>query len=328
MFIGSREIDDERIRALLCEYSNAYLAAPIIEACRQAGLFETLSTRYWVSLPRLVRKHRANSGYLAVALRLLVSIGWLTRRADYHYRLTARAEPEAVANGILVLYEQAFDKILADPHAQALFSQYLQPLIFPVRDASMHSVTSGALTRSLRQAPVALPLLMALCDARGSSLDSKEIVLGRQLVEPLRSTLQSFLIEQGWASATGDANAACRLSRSGRLLFGQIDEMLLAVSYRPTLAQIETLLFGDARSMIRRDGEGEESHIDRSLDLRLIDLQVERYMEDIEWQIINVFNNADFARQPRYIADIGCGDARYPRRQTPRGLCGGTGISS
>ena len=62
------------------------------------------------------------------------------------------------------------------------------------------------------------------------------------------------------------------------------------------------------------DDHGDETHIDRTLNVIGSGFQHQRYFADIEEIILSIFDNDDFERQPRYIADMGCGDGSLLKR--------------
>jgi hypothetical protein len=62
---------------------------PVVKALCDRGVFELFGAPgTWVDLDQIVAKTRANRGYLKVALRLLVSAGWLNWQNGTSFSLT------------------------------------------------------------------------------------------------------------------------------------------------------------------------------------------------------------------------------------------------
>src|SRR6266481_2796959 len=101
-------------------YCRGYVTTPIVEACRQRGLFKLLDTRKFRDRTWLTRELKANEGYFTIALEVLESIGWLEKNNDDAYCLTNNADGYR-ERGLTPLYaiepEQLFTQ---DSHARTL----------------------------------------------------------------------------------------------------------------------------------------------------------------------------------------------------------------
>ena len=75
---------------LLNHYAHGYVSVPAILSCKKQGLFELLKTKEGLSLKTLAKQLKANEGHLAVALRLLASLDWLTQDKQKNYCLTSK----------------------------------------------------------------------------------------------------------------------------------------------------------------------------------------------------------------------------------------------
>ena len=85
-------------------------------------------------------------------------------------------------------------------------------------------------------------------------------------------------------------------------------------SYRPMLMNIAEVIFGNCAAVFQRDAAGHETHVDRTLNVMGSGFQHERYFDQMEEAILAVFNREPYEDQPRYVADMGCGDGTLLRK--------------
>ena len=101
-------------------YCHGYVAAPIVEACQQRGLFKLFDNHGFRERAWLINELKANAGYFSIALEALESLGWLEKNVDDAYRLTAEATPYPEP-GLTPLYDVERRQLIAqDSHARAL----------------------------------------------------------------------------------------------------------------------------------------------------------------------------------------------------------------
>lgn len=124
----------------------------------------------------------------------------------------------------------------------------------------------------------------------------------------LSSRLAQGLV--AWMSAKGlfESNTFTPL---GLALWQRVFNFGVMASYRPMLARFNELLFGDAEKVFARDAAGDESHLDRTLNVIGSGFQHQRFFEDFENVLIEIFDTENFAAQPRYVCDMGCGDGAF-----------------
>ena len=82
---------------------SGYLAIPIIEACRQRGLFKLLDPREFRERKWLITELKANAGYFTIGLEALEFLGWLEKNGVDCYRLTTTANGNCMP-GLTPLY--------------------------------------------------------------------------------------------------------------------------------------------------------------------------------------------------------------------------------
>lgn len=97
---------------------------------------------------------------------------------------------------------------------------------------------------------------------------------------------------------------------AGRIALAFAGQYRYPVSYLPSLAAADDLMFGDAGALRRRDDAGTETHVDREADIRFSGEVFNRSCARPLFELaLPLFDTADIAAQPRAIVDVGCGDA-------------------
>lgn len=299
--------------SLLNSYSHGYVAAPVIDSCRRLKIFDALDTETWLQAEELAVRTGVEPGYLRIALHLLQSMGWLEQACDADndgvdsYRLTGLADPRAVPEGIGILYAVA-------PAALAESGRHHDVLATWLRKISLQSEHVPAV--ALVAGPVLAPLLYLLHQHGLGGNSALDVLI--HFPDALREAVLDYFVRQGWAipahlpgAADGTVANGLALTGLGKHLIERAPVMGIALSYRPMLAQLDAILTGQAKSVFSLDAGGSETHIDRTLNVLASGFQHHRYFHDAEQIVLSLFDNADFASQPRYIADMGCGDGSF-----------------
>ncbi|RKH68635.1 SDR family NAD(P)-dependent oxidoreductase [Corallococcus llansteffanensis] len=292
---------------VLNAFCHGYVATPILALGVQRGLFGCLDARVPRSLTSLEEKTGANSGYLQIVLRALLTLGWV-KEQDGGYLLDASAEPDRVPCDVVELYGFAPGEWLVPGRARDLLIRHATRLIeAPASPLSRH--TEGALL---------LPLIIGL---KRHQTAPGEAPLGGLDAE-LRACLVRLLAAKAWLEPDGGT----ALTRMGKELFERANVMAIAASYRPMLARLDTLVFGNPLEVIHKSGQEEEAHVDRTMNVVASGYQHRRYFAEAEAMLADIFNRMPIESQPRYIADMGCGDGTLlkhaydvVREQTARG---------
>ena len=115
---------------------------------------------------------------------------------------------------------------------------------------------------------------------------------------------------------------AWRFTEKGRVACEFTLHYGLTLSYLPLFLQLPRLLFDSVKNITHRERGQEETHVERTLNVLASGVAHRRYFEDADAIIREVFNREPIAEQPRFVADMGCGDgvwleqdlsARVPR---------------
>ena len=259
-------------------------------ALHERGALAMLAAQDRTEFGPLRERLAANAGFLHVALRLLADQGWVARQGEPGTdQMTITPTP----SGRVVMTE------LAGAYPAAVRS-------LPVR---VHSDPGpfGTLMRREWGLPAGVPP-----DVRHQVLSH----LNGHLVAPVMHAVSSgqadiatsrgaaeILAVAGWARLDGEVP---ELTPDGEIAVSLARQYRYPVTYLPLLRQVPELIFGEPAKP--GDG-GEETHLDRELDLRFSgDVFTAACREPFLGIALPLFEAAPLDRQPALVVDAGCGD--------------------
>jgi hypothetical protein len=315
-----------RVWDALCRHIDGMAIGTTMAALHERGALALLAAQDRTEFAALRARLAASPGFLHVALRLLADQGWVARQGEPG---TDRLTIAPTARGRVVMTELA-----------AAYPAAVRSLAQAGRIGEALEDGSLAPFAALARREWGLP-------AAGIPPDVRRQVLGHldgHLVAPVMYAVSSgkadittsrgaaeILALPGWArpgaeapgQASGDAPG---LTPDGELALSLARQYRYPVTYLPLLRQVPELLFGEPRKPA--DGEnGEETHLDRELDLRFSgDVFAAACREPFLRLALPLFDRAPLDRQPALVVDSGCGDGTLlevlyhaVREQTERG---------
>lgn len=107
-----------------------------------------------------------------------------------------------------------------------------------------------------------------------------------------------------WTDERGRWTASGGQARSFVLNFGGV------ATYLPLLARLPELYRGELTVEPPGDGDA-EWHVHRELNLRISAAAHRRYFVDSDEIVVELFDREPLERQPRFVADMGCGDGSW-----------------
>ena len=232
---------------------HGYVSVPVIAACRQAGVFAVLQSEGPLSAEELSARLGANLGPLSAAIRLLKSLQWLSHDTTGRLVLTPRAGAVAcIPANSLSLYRMDIAATLAGSPGTGALAGWIERCTdgWAIDDPDVAGLLDGM---------IIVPLLLAL-RAR-QVIDEHGSFHPDRLCPPLQHPVSTLVQAKGWTRADGTPTP------QGRFFAERAQVMATTASYRPMLAAMPDLLFGDPRPVFDRDAEGHESHVDRSLNV-------------------------------------------------------------
>ncbi|MFP5393539.1 MAG: hypothetical protein ACLGI6_18655, partial [Gammaproteobacteria bacterium] len=293
-------------------YTHGYVAVPVILACKSLGLFSCLEGKR-LALDDISAVLKGTSGFLFVALRLLESMQWIERDSAGRYALCTLGQRELanVPEDVTTLFDFPFDAYLAgdqrDPGGPSEGALTLAGWV----DRSLRNWdSSDPLVPYLLDGMLIIPLLLGLQRSPAYDAHARSLRF-EQLSEPARTQVLRLFGHKGWCE---DASGAPALTDIGKFMLQRSMNAGTVVSYTPMLRQIGSLLAGDPASVFRQDEEGHELHVERTLNVVSSGFQHERYFRSMDEIFGAIFNQLPVEDQPRYIADVGCGDGTLLRR--------------
>ena len=284
-------------------YTHGFVAIPVILACREKGFFELLAHEGPLSLEQIVKHLGANTGHFQVALRMLESLHWLSRNEQLKYSLISEA---AIHNQIpedaLELYHLPIESYLQGKQ-EKLLGRWID------RSCQLWNLDNPLIADFL-DGLLLIPLLLTL-HKHNLLAESEEKPLFSSLSRTVQEELGNLFFSLGWADLKP---GRLTLTELGQFMGGRALNTAVVASYTPMLSRIHDVLFGDCLSVFKTDDSGHESHIDRTLNVIGSGFQHQKYFADLEESILSVFNQLPLEEQPKYIADMGCGDGTLLKR--------------
>ncbi|MCP6759970.1 MAG: phosphopantetheine-binding protein [Fischerella sp. CENA71] len=285
-------------------YNNGFVAIPVIVACKKRGFFNLLARETSLCCEQMSEQLKANSGHFQVALRMLESLHWLSRNEQEKYSLTPEAaNHQEIPEDVLQLYQLPIESYLQGKQPDLLGKW--------IEYSCQRWNTDNLLIADFLDGILVIPLLLAL-HKHNLFENSQTKPLFSSLSSPIQKDLIKLFTNLGWIE----------LFKTGHFTFTKLGEFIkeralntaIVASYTPMLSRMDDVLFGDCLSVFQRDAFGQESHIDRNLNVIGSGFQHHKYFTDLEQSILSIFNRFPLAEQPKYIADMGCGDGTLLKR--------------
>ncbi|UUM22295.1 SDR family NAD(P)-dependent oxidoreductase [Mycoavidus sp. SF9855] len=277
--------------------ANGWVVSHVIDSFARRGILEAMSVRS-MTLKKIASRYRGNAGHLHAALRLLYELGWVEWIEPDRYGAVAGA-------GLARQLPSDLLELLQLPLAQALATEQSDPSERLLRwldrcgaewggvDPAVASVLDGALLA---------PLLVQIDTLGGDVLEQTQ---PSNISTAALQAVRTLFIQRGWGQVEA---ASFQLTPSGRALLANSGALGTVVSYTPMLRHLDDLLFGEARAIFGTDEQGHEWHVDRTVHAIASGVQHQRHFAELDTLILRIFDQAPLATQPRYIADMGCGD--------------------
>ncbi|MCU7925174.1 MAG: SDR family NAD(P)-dependent oxidoreductase [Candidatus Thiodiazotropha sp. (ex Dulcina madagascariensis)] len=284
-------------------YSHGYIAIPVIISCKQHGLFERLKEMP-ASAETLRTELNANSGHLQVGLKLLESMGWLSKNGAGDYQLAKGAQCcSKVPDNVTELFEFSIDDYLNGAKGASSLHPWIELSMqsWDVDDESLAGFLDGVLL---------IPILLGIHRCGLFVSESGELLLER-ISPKARGEIVDLFLHKEWCEKEKDE---VRLTEIGKFVLSRSLNTGTVASYTQMLLNMDELIFGDAARVFSIDEDGHEGHVERTLNVVSSGFQHDRYFKEVEELILSIFSQMPFVDQPRYVADIGCGDGTFLKR--------------
>lgn len=332
-------IDKNQLRSTIFKHLDGLATAPVAIALQNKGILDYLLQNKQVTLSTLVSEFKANEGYLNVGLRILASQGFL----DYHIdtqndTIGVSTNPKSeVAFAHFYLYQDVVDLLHFSTqfHPRLFEEQPFQKLnaIFEKYKKNYGIVFSDdALTNEIQhqilkhiEGYLVGPTLVRLGMTGMFHKYFMEISFRPEEFHKspeLFKKILDFFAFLGWFN---EKNGNYQFTEVGLFFAKRASAYGVTVSYLPTFAKIDELIFGNPAAL-RMVGEGEdEIHVDREMNVWGSGGAHDTYFKVVDEILIHLFN-LPIEQQPKGILDMGCGNGAFLQhifevidRQTLRG---------
>jgi SAM-dependent methyltransferase len=250
----------------------------------------------------------AGFGALRVAVHGLVATGWASGRpgldpATTYLRWTADGRAAmAHRRSYLEVAEllAEFDGAAADAWTRPWGPVTAEHFVALVAARAAERGDAGALVDAHLDGALLVPVVLWLhetgrLEESGPGLPDGD--LGEGMAELLAAA--GWLAEDGTWTATGEVGRAFALNFGG------------VATYLPLLRALPELYRGEA-NVVPDPGSGRpEWHVHRALNVRISAAAHRRYFADSEPLFREIFDRDPLAEQPRFIADMGCGQGSW-----------------
>lgn len=317
-------MDKHDLRSTIFRHLDGLVTAPVGHTLKEHGVLDYLLEKQTATLQELTQKFHANDGYLNVGLRVLASQGFLDYTVDNALDVVTVSTNNRSDTAFSHFY------LYADAVALLNLSMKSHPRLFedaPFRmlEKMFGKYTSGygldlsddAQTRDIQQqilkhieGHLAGPTLVRLGMSgmfhkyfMETSFRPEEF---HKQPEQFEKILDFFTF-LGWFQKK---NGNFQFTESGLFFAKRASAYGVTVSYLPTFAKVQDLMFGDADVLRRHDSGEDEKHVDREMNVWGSGGAHDAYFKVVDEILIQLFNKP-IDEQPKGILDLGCGNGAF-----------------
>ncbi len=331
--------DKAVLRSTIFRHLDGLVTAPVAFSLQKKGVLDYILDKNSATLAELVSAFNANEGYLNVGLRVLCSQGFLHYNIDkttdtISFSIT---EQSATAFSLFPLYEDVVDLL---QYSMQFHPRLFEEAPFERLDRIFEKYKNNFGISLSDKAEVRKIQDQVLKHIEGHLVGPTLVRLGmigmfhkyfmetsfrpeefHKSPEQFQKILD-FMVFLGWFR---EKNGNYQFTEEGLFFAKKATSYGVTVSYLPTFAKMDELLFGDAE-VLRRVPDGEdEIHVDREMNVWGSGGAHDTYFKIVDEIIIKLFN-LPIAEQPKGILDMGCGNGAFLQhifevidRQTLRG---------
>lgn len=309
-------------RSEIFRHLDGLVVAPVANSLWKKGVIQRIIENGSVELKNLANDFSANEGYLNVALRLMCSQGWLNQiksnnediqfvtnertvkvlelfpiykhivdlmevSAQFHPRKFEKT-PYLFLKKLYQLYENRFDLAKAeDQLTQELEEQVLKHIEGCLMGPTIVKMAMSGMFHKY------------FMEASFSPAEFHED-------EESFTEILDFFSKRGWFS---QKSGHFQFTEKGMFFAKRASAYGVTVSYMPLFTHINELIFGNPEKIWSRN-EGDETHVDREMNVWGSGGAHNTYFKVIDEIIIEIFNRP-IEEQPKGILDMGCGNGAF-----------------
>lgn len=331
--------DKSQLRSSIFRHLDGLAVAPVAIALKKNAVLEFILDKKQIQLTQLVTVFKANEGYLNVGLRILASQGFLDYEVDnktQEIKISVNEKTE-IAFSMFHLYEDVVDllqfsiqfhtRIFDDVPFEKLniiFEKYKKRYGIEYSNDVLTNTIQDQILKHIEGyliGPTIVRLAMNGMFHKYFMETSFRPEEFHKSPENFKKILD-FFVHLGWFL---EKNGNYQFTEVGLFFAKRASAYGVTVSYLPTFAKIEELIFGDP-AILRMIADGEnEIHVDREMNVWGSGGAHDTYFKVVDEIIIRLFN-LPIEEQPKGILDMGCGNGAFLQhifevidRQTLRG---------
>jgi len=297
--------EKQSFRSLLFIHQDGVAITSIIVALETKNFFDFLKGQKETSLKKIIETFpEFHKGYLNVALRSLASQGIFKYEVDIHQITISKTskfekllkyiqyyiEFSKVYQIHLKLLKTKFSGTIELDDRLVVLSDKLKVLQKAYNNDTYYQ--NEVLTHL--EGLLLIPILVYLnfnADAENSKVEN--LIYSNQKV--LRIFENLSLLKDGV------------FTKKGHFLIEKSYAYGVTTSYLPTISNIESYLYGDFNQFFKRDADGNEQHVFRTINVWGSGGSHETYFKKIDTILTDIFNKP-IGQQPKGIIDVGCGN--------------------
>lgn len=331
--------DRSQLRSSIFRHLDGLAVAPAAIALKKKGICDQILKEKQVQLSELTTAYKANEGYLNVGLRVLASQGFVDYQVDNateEITISANERTEA-AFSQFYLYEDVVDLLQFSTHfhprlfeeapfekLNLIFEKYKKNYSIEFSEDSLTNSLQHQILKHVEGyliGPTVVRLAMNGMFHKYFMETSFRPEEFHKSPDNFKKILD-FFVHLGWFL---EKNGNYQFTETGLFYAKRASAYGVTVSYLPTFARIEELMFGDPTALrMVADGEN-EIHVDREMNVWGSGGAHDTYFKVIDEILVRLFN-LPIEQQPKGILDMGCGNGAFLQhifevidRQTLRG---------
>ena len=309
--LGMNRLLKAKLRSHLFHHLEGIPIVAIVSSLNGLGILDFIYDRRSFSLEEIASKYNCNKGYLAVALRILCSQGYLrchfdSKENQYNYILLDKAP-------VLLKNISSIDKVfesypILKSIAQAYGDKKKNSLESDLKALSELIVSISVLDDVDRidhlKNNVFGPIISSLLVHLGmNEVAIKDNKFSMKISKPMMVCLE--LLKFGEI-----VNNEFILNKEGEFYLKRSSAYGVTVSYLQTFIWMRDLLVGKGDILWDKPDGGEEIHVDRTMNVWGSGGAHSAYFRKIDEIVIEMFNRP-LDDQPKGIADMGCGNGAF-----------------
>lgn len=330
--------EKSQLLSSIFRHLDGLVTAPVAIALKKKLVLEYILEKKQLSLSELTNAFKANEGYLNIGLRLLASQGFLEYKVNNQTQeITIGVnEKTKTAFSLFYLYEDVVDLLQLSTQfhprqfedtpfekLNLIFEKYKKGYGITISDNSLTNEIQNQILKHIEGhliGPTIVRLAMNGMFHKYFMETSFRPEEFHKSPENFKKILD-FFVHLGWFL---EKNGNYQFTEAGLFFAKRASAYGVTVSYLPTFAKMDDLLFGNPDVLRTNEGEN-EIHVDREMNVWGSGGAHDTYFKVVDEILIKLFN-LPIEEQPKGILDMGCGNGAFLQhvfevidRQTLRG---------